>query len=72
MVAVSCCTEVSLGRENRMMNENKSLIIATKDGVVLRRATGSDLPSLDEIVVVCYTPIHDSYVQIVGEECAGR
>jgi len=53
-----------------MMNKNKSLIIAKKDGTILRRVKDSDLPRLDEIVVVCYTPIHDSYVQVVGEECA--
>ena len=52
------------------MNAAKAYIIGEKDGVVLRRAQDSDLPSLDEIVVICYTPIHDSYVQIVGEECA--
>ena len=52
------------------MNAARSHIIAKKDGVILRRAKDSDLPRLDEIVVVCYTPIYDSYVQIVGEECA--
>ena len=52
------------------MNAAEAQIIAEKDGIVLRRAQDSDLPSLDEIVVVCYTPIHDSYVRVVGEECA--
>ena len=52
------------------MNAVKAHIIAECNGVILRRAQKSDLPSLDEIVVICYTPIHDSYVQIVGEECA--
>ena len=52
------------------MNAAKAHIIARKDGAILRRAQDSDLPSLNEIVVICYTPIHDSYVQIVGEECA--
>jgi len=52
------------------MNAAEAHIIAKKDDVILRRAQDSDLPSLDEIVVVCYTPIHDSYVQVVGEECA--
>ena len=56
--------------EERIMNKSKSPIIAEKDGVVLRRARESDWPRLDEIVVVCYTPIYDSYVQVVGEECA--
>jgi len=52
------------------MNESQVPIIAERNGVILRRAQDSDLPSLDEIVVVCYTPIHDSYVQVVGKECA--
>jgi len=52
------------------MNSAKAHIIAVKDGVILRRVKDSDLPRLDEIVVICYTPIHDSYVKIVGEECA--
>jgi len=52
------------------MNSAKAHVIAKKDGVVLRRVKDSDLPSLDEIVVICYTPIYDSYVQIVGEVCA--
>jgi len=54
------------------MNSAKAHVIAEKDGVILRRAQDSDLPRLDEIVVICYTPIHDSYVKIVGEECARR
>jgi len=56
--------------EERIMNETKARVIAKKDGVVLRRAQDGDLPTLDEIVVVCYTPIHDSYLQVVGKECA--
>jgi len=52
------------------MNAAEAHIITKKDGVVLRRARDSDWPRLDEIVVVCYTPIYDSYVQVVGEECA--
>jgi len=53
-----------------MLNENRSLIIAERNGVILRRAQDCDLPSLDKIVVICYTPIYDSYVQVVGKECA--
>ena len=52
------------------MSAAKAYIIAKKDGVILRRAQDSDLRSLDEIVVVCYTPIHASYAQVVGKECA--
>ena len=70
MVAILCCSITSLGLEERIMNAAEAHIIAEKDGVILRRAQESDLPRLDEIVVVCYTPIYDSYVQIVGEECA--
>lgn len=42
--------------------------IAERDGVILRPATDEDLPRLDEIVVTCYTPIHDSYVSILGQD----
>ena len=52
------------------MNAAEAYVIVEKDGVALRRARDSDWTSIDEIVVVCYTPIHDSYVRIVGEECA--
>jgi len=52
------------------MNSAKAHVIAKKDGAVLRRAQDNDLPSLDELVVICYTPIYNSYVQIVGKECA--
>ena len=52
------------------MNADKAHIIVTKDDVILRRVKDGDLPSLDEIVVICYTPIYNSYVQIVGEVCA--
>ncbi len=43
-------------------------IIAKRDGVTLRAATDSDLPRVDEIAIFCYTPIHESYINIVGKE----
>ena len=42
---------------------------AKRGNVVLRRAKDADLPRLDEITIVCYTPIHESFVAIVGEQC---
>lgn len=44
-------------------------VIAERGGVVLRFARPEDLPAVDEITVICYTPIHDSYVQMLGEAC---
>lgn len=45
------------------------MIIAEREGVVLRRARDEDLPRVDPIVVLCYTPILESYVTMLGEEC---
>jgi len=45
------------------------MIIAEHDGVVLRHAQDEDLPRVDEITIICYTPIHESYVAMLGEEC---
>jgi len=50
------------------MTEGETTIIAQRDGVILRQAREDDLPRVDEIISVCYTPIHDSYVDIVGED----
>ena len=43
--------------------------IAEKDGVTLRTATADDMPAIDHITVVCYTPIFESYVNMLGENC---
>ena len=45
------------------------MIVAKRAGVVLRRACDEDLARVDEIAVICYTPIFQSYVQMLGEEC---
>ena len=50
------------------MTEGEAAIVAQRDGVIMRRARDGDLPCVDEIIVECYTPIHDSYVNIVGED----
>jgi ribosomal protein S18 acetylase RimI-like enzyme len=44
------------------------MIVAQRDGVILREARDDDLPRVDEIIIECYAPIHDSYVKIVGED----
>jgi ribosomal protein S18 acetylase RimI-like enzyme len=50
------------------MPEGEATIVAQRDGVILRHARDDDLPRVDEIIIECYTPIHDSYVDIVGED----
>jgi ribosomal protein S18 acetylase RimI-like enzyme len=45
------------------------MIILEQDGVVLRHAHAEDLPVIDEITIICYTPIFESYVNMLGEEC---
>ena len=45
------------------------MIIAERDGVILRHATTADLPRVDEITIICYVPIVASFIEIVGEEC---
>ncbi|MFW9830978.1 MAG: GNAT family N-acetyltransferase [Candidatus Thorarchaeota archaeon] len=44
------------------------MIIATRDGTVLRFATPEDLPRIDEITLACYSAIQDSFVNLVGPE----
>jgi len=43
--------------------------IAERNGVILRTANADDMPAIDEITVICYTPIMESYVGMLGEEC---
>ena len=45
------------------------MIIAERSGVTLRQARDEDLPQVDRITIICYTPIHESYVAMLGEEC---
>ena len=43
------------------------MIIAEREGVLLRHAADVDLPRVDEITIICYAPIVASFVEIVGE-----
>ena len=43
-------------------------MIGTKDNAVLRLALPEDMPQIDEITIVCYTAIHESWVAMQGEE----
>ena len=45
------------------------MIIAERDGVTLRHCQDKDLPRVDEITIICYAPIQESYVAMLGEEC---
>ena len=44
------------------------MIISQKDGVTLRHVTEEDLSHVEEITVICYTPIAESFINIVGED----
>jgi ribosomal protein S18 acetylase RimI-like enzyme len=44
-------------------------VIAERNGAVLRHATEADLPAVDELTVVCYRPIQESFVAMLGEDC---
>ena len=43
-------------------------MIGMKDNAVLRVAQPEDMLRIDEITIVCYTAIHDSWVSMQGEE----
>jgi len=45
------------------------VLIAKRQDAILRHATDGDLPRVDEISVVCYQPIWESYVAMLGEAC---
>ena len=45
------------------------MIIAERAGAILRQARDEDLPRVDEITIICYTPIFESYVSMLGKEC---
>ncbi len=45
------------------------MIIAEKNGAVLRHARDADIPRVDELTVLCYAPIQASYVTMLGQEC---
>ncbi|MFW9844703.1 MAG: hypothetical protein ACFFEV_09010, partial [Candidatus Thorarchaeota archaeon] len=43
------------------------MIIAEKDGLVLRQAEFSDMPSIDEITIICYASITESWIEMQSE-----
>ncbi|NUQ01845.1 MAG: GNAT family N-acetyltransferase [Armatimonadetes bacterium] len=43
-------------------------VIAERDGAVLRPAAETDLPQVDAIAVACWTPIHASFRQLLGDD----
>ena len=45
------------------------MIIAESNGFALQFARDEDLAQVDRIAVICYTPIFESYVAMLGEEC---
>jgi ribosomal protein S18 acetylase RimI-like enzyme len=45
------------------------LVVAERNGVVLRAARETDLGAIDALIVECYAPIQASYVAMLGEEC---
>ena len=49
--------------------KNEIQVIAERDGVILRQVRQEDMSRMDEITVICYTPIFESYVSMLGEEC---
>jgi ribosomal protein S18 acetylase RimI-like enzyme len=44
------------------------LKIAETNGYLLRTTTSEDFVSIDEITITCYTPIHESWVAMHGEQ----
>jgi GNAT superfamily N-acetyltransferase len=45
------------------------VVVAAKDGAILRHAHDDDLEAVDALTVESYRPIQASYVAMVGEEC---
>ncbi|MGY5872811.1 MAG: GNAT family N-acetyltransferase [Candidatus Thorarchaeota archaeon] len=46
------------------------MIIVEKDGLVLRQAQMSDMSSIDEITIICYTTIAESWIEMQSEAIA--
>ena len=44
-------------------------LVARRGDASLRCALHSDLPAVDAVTVVCYRPIQESYVNMLGEPC---
>jgi len=45
------------------------VLVATKDGAVLRHAQDDDLEVVDALTVESYRPIQESHVGMIGEDC---
>jgi GNAT superfamily N-acetyltransferase len=45
------------------------VVVATKDGAVLRHARDEDLEAVDSLTVDSYRPIFESYRAMLGDEC---
>lgn len=48
--------------------EMKLLTIADSNGIVLRHATDNDLAPIDDIAVLCWAPIYESYISMLGSD----
>lgn len=46
------------------------MIVAERDGMVLRFARIEDFPKIDEITIICYTAIAESWIEMQSEEIA--
>jgi len=44
-------------------------VVARREAVMLRQAWEADLPRIDDITIICYRPIQESYVAMLGEAC---
>ena len=44
------------------------MIISQKNQVILRHATEKDFPQIDELTIICYSAIFESFVEMVGKE----
>jgi GNAT superfamily N-acetyltransferase len=44
--------------------------IVEKNGLLLRHALESDMSSIDEITIICYTAIAESWIEMQGKEIA--
>lgn len=45
------------------------MVIAERDGVILRQARDEDLSQVDEIAILCYQAIAESYIAMLGPDC---
>jgi len=43
--------------------------IAEWNNVVLRPASAADMALIDQITIICYTPIAESYIEMLGRAC---